>query len=329
VSRAPRLCTVVSGYAAQAVVLQRTLAAVLPGVRLTALCTVEREARALAELGLDVMSVAELEESQPALARVRESRTARDFCWTLKAPLLEHLLGREAPGSLLTYADADLAFHSDPTPAWEELAGASVGISAHRFAPRFRARERWAGPFNSGWVCFRRDPEGQAALGWWRERVLEWCRDRSEGDRYGDQGYLRDWPRRFAGVHVFRHPGVNVGPWSDTAGLVDRDGRAEIEGRPVLFFHAQSLRLWRARRRIAALPGVPGVGYAIDGSYRPTTPERELLWAPYVRRLGEAVRDLHDVDRGLAGTIPRLGVRERARGGLRRAWMGAQRLRRG
>ena len=327
-SAAPRLCTV-GGLPVQAVLLHRSLAEVRPDARLTVLATAPREERAMRELGLEVMPVAELEERRPELARVRGARSKADYARTLKPALLVEVLEHEPDGALVTHVDADIAFHADPAPAWEELDGASIGVSDHRHAPRFRRRERWAGRFNAGWVSFRRDANGLEAAHWWRERVLEWCHDRVEGDRYSDQGYLRDWPERFEGVHVFEHPGVNVAPWSDNSGLSEHDGRALIDGRPVLFFHAQSLRLRRPGRGVRPLPGLSAAGFTIDRGYRPSALERELLWEPYVRGLATAMRDLHAVDPALADTLQPLRMRERLSGLGKRAWMRLQDVRRG
>ena len=325
----PRLCTVVGDMAAQAVVLHRTLIEVLPGASLTVLCTTPRIERALRELGLETIAARDLEERHPALREARAHRTLSEYSWTIKAPLLLDLLDRAPEEALVTYVDADVAFHSDPTPAWRQLDGASVGLAHHRFAPRLASRERWAGPFNAGWISFRHDGQGRRALAWWRERVIEWCHDRVEHGRYGDQGYLRDLSARFDGVRVFEHPGVNVAPWSDNRGLARGAAGAEIDGRPVVFFHAQSWRLRRAGPGVRPLPGADRAGYTIDGGYRPSALERELLWAPYANRVADSVRELRGVDPGLVEDLPRLGVRERVRGLARRGWMRAQELRRG
>ena len=308
----------------QAVVLHRTLRQALPDARLSVICPSEPAARALAELGVAATHAGELERRDPRLVRTRAGRSHREYCLTLKAPFALELLEEAPAGTIVTAVDADIAFLSDPAPLYAELAEASVGIVDHRFAERFRSRARWAGRFNSSWVSFRRDTYGLEALRWWRERVLEWCGDRAENGRYGDQGYLQDWPRRFARVHVLQHPGAAVAPWTDNRTLARNRGGVYVGGEPVICFHAQSLRLHRLTRGTRPLPRVPEVGWRLDPGYRPSSAEWELLWDPYLEMLGQATRDLLEIDRRLLSLLRPLGPRDRARGLARRLWMRRQ-----
>src|SRR5439155_1321010 len=114
---------------------------------------------------------------------------------------------------LITYLDADFFFFNDIEPAFAELAGSSIAITAHGFGPSLQKLEEF-GRYNVGWVSFRRDKEGLRCLYDWRARCIEWCYDRLEGNRFADQKYLDEWPERFAGVLVFKHKGVNLAPWN-------------------------------------------------------------------------------------------------------------------
>ena len=86
--------------------------------------------------------------------------------------------------------------------------------SSRIVSPGALADQRRFGIYNVGWVSVRRRDDGIAALRWWRERCIEWCYDRVEGDRFADQRYLDRLPELFAGVHVIEHLGANLAPWN-------------------------------------------------------------------------------------------------------------------
>lgn len=318
------LCTVVdAGYLARGLALYRSLEAQHVGVRLRVLCMDATSAgllRRLALPGVELLILDELEQSDPALGAIKGTRTLVEYCWTLKPSLIRHIFKRESELGEVTYVDADHLFWDDPAPAYAELGDGSALIVPQR------SGNDDAGRYNAGFVVFRRGEETDEILGWWRERCLEWSFAGVGGGnrRYGDQGYLGDWPERYPGVRVLAHPGGGLAPWNyDRSRLGLEDGVVTVDGAPLLFFHHQSLRLYRGLRpayrlrllgdrfRLQAQP-VPVV-WAIGRWYSFSDEQRTLLWEPSAARLSTALAELRAVEPGFAGGLQRLPRRELAR----------------
>ena len=320
----PELCTVVDlNYASRALTLYRSLEETSPGFRLHVLCMEPGVRTLLDRLELQRTVVHDLETLEALdrdLRNVKGSRSPVEYCWTVKPVLCRYLLeqtGLEA----VTYVDSDLMFFGDARLVLDELGDGSIMILPHRFP------ERWAewgvtdGIFNGAWFTFRRDGHALDALRWWRERCLEWCYDRREDGKYADQHYLDDWPERFAGVHVIGHPGAGLAPWNATLyRLEPGDGAPLVNGQPAIFYHYQSLRLVRAPRGFRSL-GLQLPGYRLmrqppfllwwtAPEYELADSEVELFWAPYLRRLVEAMTELRQADARLKTGIARMEAGE-------------------
>ncbi len=167
--------------------------------------------------------------------------------------VLLHLLPKLAPLSPRAGAGARLhnlpgcrsLFYSSPNPIFEEMEGKSVLIVPHRFPENQREKEKF-GIYNVGWVSFRNDCIAKECLWWWRERCLEWCYDRVEPGRFGDQKYLDEWPHRFPGIHVLQHLGAGLGPWNWMAFRITVEGEnAAVDGVPLIFYHFHGLSVFR------------------------------------------------------------------------------------
>jgi hypothetical protein len=315
-------------YVAQVIVMHRSLREVLPGARHEVLCVEPRACRALQEIdlpGLLPVAIEELEERDPELRAVRSGRSLHEYCQTAKPAFCLDMLRRHPDAAWVTYVDADSMFFGDPLPLFEELDGSSIGIIEHRHAPRFASRDRWGSPYCPSWVSFAGDARAAEVADWWRARCLEWCFHRVEGDRHSDQGYLRDWPERFAGVHVLKHPGIGPAPWTQNDGLRRSGGQVTIDGAPLILFHYQSLRVHRRSRRPGAarpLAGAPvPFSWRIHRGYRISAVERELVWEPYLERLGRAIGELLDVDRSLVDELRAPDLRSSARAARQYLWM--------
>jgi hypothetical protein len=304
-------------YLARALVLYRSLEDTGADFRLRAFCMDAESKELLDRLrlpGLTTIGLDALEAAQPGLPAVKGTRSRTEYYWTATPAVALHALEREPDLEMVTYLDADLMFFSGPGPLFAELADGNVAITPHRYAPEFE-RDNISGGhsadsggiFNVQFIAVRRNEVGLEALTWWRDRCLEWCYDRVEEGRYGDQKYLDEWPRRFPGVRVLEHPGGGLAPWNVSRYRIEPEGGGvTVDGWPLIFHHYQSLRLHRATDTARRLARVFGAYRFTDGEvplvwttgWRLSKRELDVLWEPYVRRISEAIADLRAVGAG-------------------------------
>jgi hypothetical protein len=308
-------CTVFDrNYAPRALALYRSLARWDPGAQLFAVCMDRESEELFGRLGLPSLTaigIDEVERSDPALAAVRRARTPVEYAWTAVSAACRFLLEREGDPELetLTYLDTDLLLHGSPQPLFDELGDGSILLVPHRMDAR---EELVQGRFNVGWITFRRDPAALAAVEWWRERCLEWCHDRVEPGRFGDQKYLDEWPSRFDGVRVSANPAAGLGPWNQTRHRFEVGGGGELaaDGQPVVFFHYSGVSLHPGAGRLAQLAVRSGV-YRRAGPLVWTIRARhrrralDVVWGPYAERCAAAHADL-----AAAGASREIGLQQ-------------------
>jgi hypothetical protein len=285
-------CTVLSSaYLFRVIALHESMMRRCAPFRLVVICFDRRAQRILEGMelaGVEVVSGSELEASDRDLAAARADRSFEEYTHTAKPSAILHLFGRRPEVDLVTYIDADLFFFENPAPIFEEMGGASILITPHRFSPEFEGGRPW-GIYNGGMVGFRRDRNGFDALRWWRERCLEWCHIRLEKDRAGDQKYLNDWPERFEGVHVLQHKGGHVAPWNITQYSLangNGSGRLTLDGDPLICFHFQGSIL---RKRTLPRGDAAHEPHSLP-YFQPAEDVAELIYAPYFAEIDRAVR---------------------------------------
>ncbi len=284
------------GYAARLLCLHESLVAQGEPFRLTVLCFDADTASVIKQLARPDLVAIHLEDflrAEPDYAAVRGRRTPVEFYFTATPVLVRHCLQRDPAATQMTYLDADLFFFGPASAVLAEQGNASVGIVPHRFSPRLAARASY-GTYNVAWVSIQRDSDGLACLEWWRERCLEWCHDYVDRGRFADQGYLDEFPRRFGGVRVLDHPGINAAPWNVGEARVSAPGgQVCVDDRRLLFYHFQGIR------EVAPgwfEPGLRAYGTNLSAALR------DLVYLPYLKRLAATQRQLQTVH----GIVPRL-----------------------
>ncbi|HVR60805.1 MAG TPA: glycosyl transferase [Polyangia bacterium] len=226
-----------------------------------------------------------IEAGDEALAAARANRTFVEYYWTLTPSIIRWLIQHYPAIDVLTYLDADLYFFSPSDPVYAELGSRSILIHEHRFTPDLAYMVAQSGRFNVGLLSFRRDADGMGALEWWRDRCNEWCYQRVESGKFGDQMYLDDWPTRFRNVVVLQNVGAGLAPWNvGNYRISAENGKTPtVDGGPVVFYHFHSLQVPRPDVVLTSKhSGFPLVEQLLRGCY---VPYAEALW-----RQGMAVK---------------------------------------
>lgn len=212
-----------------------------------------------------------------ALLKVKPTRTQVEYYWTLTPCLPLYLLTKYSQIPMITYLDADLYFFSSPTPIFKEFRDASVAITEHRYSPAYRHYENTSGKYNVQFLTFRNNDVGRRVLSWWRARCLEWCYQRFEDGKFGDQRYLDDWPTRFKGIHIIKHLGAGLAPWNvKNYKLRADDHRVYVNDALLIFFHFHGFRLYSKSSFALAT-------YSLTGQ------ESKLVYRPYLQSLSKAI----------------------------------------
>lgn len=167
----------------------------------------------LNDLNLSYATIIRLKEFEnERLLAVKSERTAGEYCWTCASSTIKFCLETFELENC-TYIDADLLFFNDPAVLIAEMGTKSVLITEHRYTP-CHDQSANSGKYCVQFMTFKHTTAGMEVLNWWIDACLDWCFDRFEDGKFGDQKYLDDWQSRFSTVHVLQHLGGGVAPWN-------------------------------------------------------------------------------------------------------------------
>lgn len=232
--------------------------------------------------GVELIRLSDFEN--PDLLAVKATRSAVEYYWTATPDLPLYIFSHDASVTQVTYLDADLYFFAPPRPMEEELGDGSIMIVKHRYAPRQMYLAAESGIYNVSLLVFRRDANAMECLQWWRERCLEWCFARVENGKMGDQKYLDDWPTRFKGVVVLKHPGCGVAPWNiENYRLEKRAQTVWVDDVPLIFYHFHQFRPLSPHR------------FDLLQRYPLTRRQIDLVYRPYIAAMQDTIRQVNQI----------------------------------
>lgn len=157
--------------------------------------------------------IAAITEMYPVLDRIREERTRGEFCWTLASFSIQYVI-RKYELNACTYLDSDIYFFDNPQRLISEAGNKSVIITEHNFYKEYDTSDI-NGKFCVQFMSFKNTQGGDEVLEWWRNKCEEWCYNRHEDGKFGDQRYLDDWESRFKHiVYNCKNIGCGLAPWN-------------------------------------------------------------------------------------------------------------------
>ncbi|MEG8028196.1 putative nucleotide-diphospho-sugar transferase [Sphingomonas aerolata] len=164
----------------------------------------------------------------------------------LKPHAALHLLRRYEK---VIYLDPDTFAFSSLRPLFDDLDRHDFLLSPHALSP-FEDDRRpddidllRFGAYNLGFFAVRATDAGRAVLAWWDRRCQKDCWYEPSLGLGVDQKWMDLAPAYFGGVHIVRHPGVNVAFWNLHERTIarDADGLWTINAtHPLIFAHFSS-----------------------------------------------------------------------------------------
>ena len=227
---------------------------------------------------LKVVTVAGIKEMYPVLVRLEKERTRGEFSWTLSSFSIQYALRKFNLDSCI-YVDADTCFYNNPELLLKECGEKSVLITEHNYTPEYD-QSATSGKFCVQFMYFKNNSDGNKVLEYWRSKCEEWCYNRMEDGKFGDQKYLDDWESRFEGiVYNCRNIGCGVAPWniqkydiSVENGTYFVTERVTKIKKPVVFFHYHALLEIAERKWVLS-------------QYRLAENDKKLFFEPYIKEL--------------------------------------------
>ena len=291
-----------SSYAAKGLAMYWSLRRVCPEFHLYVFAFDDVLAAALKKMALPNMTVITLAEFEDEeLLRVKPTRTAGEYCWTCSSSTIYYCLTHFNIDHC-TYVDADLYFYSNPQVLIDEMKDDDVLITSHRYSPQYQTEEK-AGKYCVQYMTFKNTPNGMHILKWWRNACLDWCYNRYEDGKFGDQKYLDDWKTRFKGVHELEHLGGGVAPWNMQQYTFNKQGKDYIGTEtatghtfPLVFFHFHACHCFRKG-------WLREFNYAW---YEWNQNSWKLLFVPYAKELVRAFRVMRQVDDSIDGVATQI-----------------------
>ena len=175
---------------------------------------VEKQLKKLALSNVTLISLQEIETDE--LLTVKKQRSQGEYCWTMTPFTFTKVFKIDSSIERVTYLDADLFFFRDPRILIKELVdnNRNILITEHAYAPEYDSTNI-SGRFCVQFLSVNNQSDGIKVIKWWQDRCLEWCFNRVEDGKFGDQRYLDSWIYLFPEIIWISQQKENIlAPWN-------------------------------------------------------------------------------------------------------------------
>ncbi len=192
------------------------------------------------------------------LLNVKKQRTQGEYCWTLSPFLPQIIFDLDDMVKRVTYLDADIWFLNSPVSIFNEFenSNASILLTEHNYIDQFD-QSNTSGIYCVQFMVYKRDGSREI-LKKWEIQCLDWCFNRFEDNKFGDQKYLDTWPIEFGKkVYVLQKKQAAQGPWNTS--------KFNLED--AVFYHFHQVKV--ITEKVADLGYYPLFDEHIENLYRP------------------------------------------------------------
>jgi hypothetical protein len=127
-------------------------------------------------------------------------------------------------------------------------------------------------------MTFKNNKNGLKVLNWWRSACNDWCYNRFEDGKFGDQKYLDDWTDRFESIHELQNIGGGVAPWNVQQYDLQNSNFS------IIFYHFHDFKFIEKNK--------------VDlGDYKLKTSVINKVYNPYIKHLDQITSTLKMIDR--------------------------------
>ena len=257
-------------YMPQFLALYMSLNRNVTNFRLWVVCLDEKVQAALSSFDERVRTILFDERAPAEVLATKTTRSIGEYCWTV-TPFLADLVFDCSDAEHITYIDCDCWFARNPMLIFDEFfsSGKSCLISKHAYHPDYD-QSITSGVYCVQFIIFDR-VKSRPIRDQWSAQCLQWCYNRVEDGKFGDQKYLESWPYQFSReVHVLADESRIMGPWSAK--------RFPYSDADIWHFHGLRLKFENEEVKVN-----------INSHYELPSPTFEAIYQPYIRDINNAV----------------------------------------